>query len=114
MKIRTGHAQNGHAQNGHAQNGHAQNGHAQNGHAQNGGPATRHVRGRADIHGHAVTGAEGLRSPIRAQMIGDGDPRISRHTAWRSVIPTALMPEDLRWNAATLWAGPNAISCISR
>src|SRR5690606_39423062 len=23
-----------------------------------------------------------------------------------SVIPTEQMPEDLRWNAATLWAGP--------
>lgn len=28
------------------------------------------------------------------------------HTTYRSVIPTERMPEDLRWNAATLWAGP--------
>ncbi|MFD2854346.1 FAD-dependent monooxygenase [Seohaeicola zhoushanensis] len=39
-------------------------------------------------------------------MIGDGEPRISGHTTYRSVIPTEQMPEDLRWNAATLWAGP--------
>ena len=36
----------------------------------------------------------------------DGPPRVSGHTTYRSVIPTEQMPEDLRWNAATLWAGP--------
>ena len=41
-----------------------------------------------------------------SQMLGDGEPRISGHTTYRSVIPTDRMPEDLRWNAATLWAGP--------
>ena len=38
--------------------------------------------------------------------MGDGAPRVSGHTTYRSVIPTERMPEDLRWNAATLWAGP--------
>ena len=31
---------------------------------------------------------------------------MSGHTTYRSVIPVEDMPEDLRWNAATLWAGP--------
>ncbi|WP_283818294.1 FAD-dependent monooxygenase [Bradyrhizobium guangxiense] len=35
----------------------------------------------------------------------NGAPRIAGHTTYRSVIPTEQMPEDLRWNAATLWAG---------
>jgi 2-polyprenyl-6-methoxyphenol hydroxylase-like FAD-dependent oxidoreductase len=38
--------------------------------------------------------------------VNDGPPRVSGHTTYRSVIPTEQMPEDLRWNAATLWAGP--------
>jgi salicylate hydroxylase len=38
-------------------------------------------------------------------MVGDGAPRIAGHTTYRSVIPTEQMPEYLRWNAATLWAG---------
>lgn len=37
---------------------------------------------------------------------GRRPPRVSGHTTYRSVIPTEEMPEDLRWNAATLWAGP--------
>jgi len=63
-------------------------------------------KGHTPIRGRALIGAEGLRSPIREQMIGDGPPVVSGHTTYRSVIPTDQMPEDLRWNAATLWAGP--------
>jgi 3-hydroxybenzoate 6-monooxygenase len=58
------------------------------------------------IEGSALIGADGLRSSVRAQLLGDGPPRVSGHTTYRSVIPTDRMPEDLRWNAATLWAGP--------
>lgn len=58
------------------------------------------------IKGAALIGADGLRSNIRQQLVADGEPRISGHTTYRSVIPTEKMPEDLRWNAATLWAGP--------
>ncbi len=54
----------------------------------------------------ALIGADGLRSDIRQQLVGDGEPRVSGHTTYRSVIPTEKMPQDLRWNAATLWAGP--------
>jgi 2-polyprenyl-6-methoxyphenol hydroxylase-like FAD-dependent oxidoreductase len=58
------------------------------------------------VTGAALIGADGLWSNIRRQVAGDGAPRVSGHTTYRSVIPTEQMPEDLRWNAATLWAGP--------
>ncbi|MBP2307753.1 3-hydroxybenzoate 6-monooxygenase [Azospirillum melinis] len=58
------------------------------------------------LTGSALIGADGLRSKVRAQVVGDAQPRVSGHTTFRSVIPTEQMPEDLRWNAATLWAGP--------
>lgn len=58
------------------------------------------------IEGAALVGADGLWSRIRKQLAGDGAPRVTGHTTYRSVIPTEDMPEDLRWNAATLWAGP--------
>jgi len=58
------------------------------------------------IDGDALVGADGLWSKVRRQVVGDGPPRVSGHTTYRSVIPTERMPEDLRWNAATLWAGP--------
>jgi salicylate hydroxylase len=58
------------------------------------------------VTGRALIGADGLWSNIRKRLVGDGAPRVSGHTTYRSVIPTEDMPEDLRWNAATLWAGP--------
>ncbi len=59
-----------------------------------------------NIDGAALIGADGLWSKVREQLVGDGPPRVAGHTTYRSVIPTERMPEDLRWNAATLWAGP--------
>ena len=58
------------------------------------------------VDGALLVAADGLWSNIRKQVVGDGPPRVSGHTTYRSVIPTEAMPEDLRWNAATLWAGP--------
>ena len=58
------------------------------------------------VDGRGLIGADGLWSKVRQQVLGDGPPRVSGHTTYRSVIPTERMPEELRWNAATLWAGP--------
>jgi salicylate hydroxylase len=58
------------------------------------------------VAGALLVGADGLWSNVRKRVIGDGPPRVSGHTTYRSVIPTERMAEDLRWNAATLWAGP--------
>lgn len=59
-----------------------------------------------ELAGAALIGADGLWSAVRTQVIGDGAPIVSGHTTFRSVIGTEKMPEELRWNAATLWAGP--------
>lgn len=64
------------------------------------------VKDAGAVKGRCLVGADGLWSSIRAQMLNDGPPRVSGHTTYRSVIPVDDMPEDLRWNAATLWAGP--------
>ena len=58
------------------------------------------------VRGRLLVGADGLWSKVRRQVVGDTRPRVSGHTTYRSVIPVEQMPEDLRWNAATLWAGP--------
>src|SRR5918994_1534645 len=58
------------------------------------------------VEGAVLIGADGLWSNVRKQVVADGPPLVSGHTTYRSVIPTEQMPEDLRWNAATLWAGP--------
>jgi 2-polyprenyl-6-methoxyphenol hydroxylase-like FAD-dependent oxidoreductase len=58
------------------------------------------------LTGAALIGADGLWSNVRKQVVGDGIPRISGHMAYRSLIPTERLPDELRWNAGTIWAGP--------
>ncbi len=58
------------------------------------------------VKGTALIGADGLWSKVRKQVVGDGAPRVSGHTTYRSVVPFDQMPELLRLNSATLWAGP--------
>ena len=76
------------------------------GYAQDGTIVRAQLADGGTEEGAALIGADGLRSAIRAQLVGDGEPQVSGHTTYRSVIPTEKMPEALRWNAATLWAGP--------
>src|ERR1700737_3427269 len=73
---------------------------------QDGSSVTARLAAGENVKGCALIGADGLWSNIRKQVVRDGPPRVSGHTTYRSVIPTDRMPEDLRWNAATLWAGP--------
>jgi 3-hydroxybenzoate 6-monooxygenase len=78
------------------------------GYAQDGTSATALLKSGEPVKGQALIGAEGLRSSIRAQMVQDGEPIVSGHTTYRSVIPTEQMPAEFRWNSATLWAGPKS------
>ncbi|MET9627668.1 FAD-dependent monooxygenase [Lentzea sp. NPDC006480] len=58
------------------------------------------------VHGTALIGADGLRSAVRRQLVGDGDPQVSGHTTFRAVIPASDVPRELKENVVTLWAGP--------
>ena len=46
--------------------------------------------------GSLLIGADGIKSNVRAQMVGDGGPRVSGHTIYRSVIAMEQVPEHLR------------------
>jgi 3-hydroxybenzoate 6-monooxygenase len=76
------------------------------GYEQDGSSVAAKIANGDRVTGSLLIGADGLWSNIRKQVTADGPPRVSGHTTYRSVIPTEQMPEDLRWNAATLWAGP--------
>jgi 3-hydroxybenzoate 6-monooxygenase len=56
--------------------------------------------------GVALIGADGVKSAVREQLIGD-PPRVSGHVVYRAVVERDNFPEDLRWNAASIWVGPN-------
>jgi len=58
------------------------------------------------IEGCALIGCDGLWSKIRAQLLGDGKPRVSGHIAYRAVLRRKDVPEELWQNNVVLWAGP--------
>jgi len=57
-------------------------------------------------HGVALIGCDGVRSAVRAQLVND-PVRVSGHVVYRAVVDARDFPENLRWNAPVLWAGPN-------
>jgi 2-polyprenyl-6-methoxyphenol hydroxylase-like FAD-dependent oxidoreductase len=55
--------------------------------------------------GVALIGADGVKSAVRAQYVND-PARVTGHVVYRAVVDKADFPEELRWNGASLWAGP--------
>lgn len=56
--------------------------------------------------GRALIGADGVKSVVRQQFVGD-EARVTGHVVYRAVVDKADFPEDLRWNAASIWVGPH-------
>ena len=56
--------------------------------------------------GAALIGCDGVKSAVREQLVGDA-VRVSGHVVYRAVVDAAEFPENLRWNAPVVWAGPN-------
>ena len=60
------------------------------------------------VAGSVLVGADGGRSVVRESIVKDGEPPVSGHMCYRAVLKVDEMPKDLRWAAATLWAGHNS------
>ena len=56
--------------------------------------------------GSALIGADGVKSAVRRQYVGDA-ARVSGHVVYRAVVDKGDFPADLQWNAASIWVGPN-------
>ena len=56
--------------------------------------------------GIALIGADGVKSAVRRQYVGD-EARVSGHVVYRAVVDKQDFPVDLQWNAASIWVGPN-------
>jgi salicylate hydroxylase len=64
-----------------------------------------------DQHGNAyrgvaLIGADGVKSVVRQQYVSD-PPRVTGHVVYRAVVDKADFPDELKWNAASIWVGPN-------
>jgi len=61
----------------------------------------------AVYEGAALVGADGLWSPTRQAVIGDGAPRAAGHFVYRGVVPDAQIADRSRAGAMTIWGGPD-------
>ena len=62
---------------------------------------------KGGVHrGIALIGADGVKSAVRRQYVGD-EARVSGHVVYRAVVDKKDFPVDLQWNAASIWVGPN-------
>ena len=61
----------------------------------------------AVYEGAALIGADGLWSPTRQAVIGDGAPRAAGHFVYRGVVPDDQIADRSRAGAMTIWGGPD-------
>ncbi|MGZ5089471.1 MAG: 3-hydroxybenzoate 6-monooxygenase, partial [Usitatibacter sp.] len=56
--------------------------------------------------GAALIGCDGVKSNVRQHLLGD-PVRVSGHVVYRAVVDAIDFPQDLKWNAPCVWAGPD-------
>jgi len=61
----------------------------------------------AEYEGAALIGADGLWSPTRAAIVGDGAPRVAGHVTYRGVVPTGDISDRSHLDSMTIWIGPD-------
>ena len=56
----------------------------------------------------AAVAADGVWSPLRQQLLGDGLPAFTGHIAYRALVAQADLPTHLRTHDIHVWMGPDA------
>jgi 2-polyprenyl-6-methoxyphenol hydroxylase-like FAD-dependent oxidoreductase len=64
------------------------------------------LEGGEEVRGRALIGCDGMWSKVRRRIVGDGEPRVSGHIAYRAVLEREEVPDDLWRPDVVLWAGP--------
>jgi salicylate hydroxylase len=68
----------------------------------------RGAEGVRDEQGIALIGADGLWSAVRTRLGDRKQPTFAQRTAWRAVVPAALLPAEFRAPVTSLWLGRDA------
>lgn len=60
-----------------------------------------------NVEGDVIVGADGIKSPIRTQMLGPENPHFTGNVAWRAVVPVAKLGRNAPLPVASVWLGEN-------
>lgn len=69
---------------------------------------TLHFAGGGSASGDVLIGADGIKSVIRAQVLGASNATFTGYVSWRALVPTARLPEGFMERVCTNWVGPAA------
>ncbi len=62
----------------------------------------------ATASGDLLIGADGIKSAIRAQIVGATQAEFTGYVSWRAIVPSSRLPPDFMERVCTNWVGPNA------
>ncbi len=82
------------------------------GYRQTGNGVTAELADGSEIEGDVLIGADGLHSPVRAQMLGPESPRFTGNIAWRATVPIERLGDVAPRATACIWMGPGA-HCVT-
>jgi salicylate hydroxylase len=68
----------------------------------------RQARQVLDERGIALLGADGIWSSVAARLKRQKPPRFGHRTAWRTLVPAEMVPEEFRAPLVHLWLGQDA------
>ena len=66
---------------------------------------TLHLHAGRQVRGDLLVGADGITSRVRQQLLGDGEPVVTGHLAYRALVAQSSLPERLRSQQITIWLG---------
>ncbi|MBS4049360.1 MAG: FAD-dependent monooxygenase [Alphaproteobacteria bacterium] len=73
-----------------------------------GGKVQIRLNDGSKVDGDALIGADGLRSSVRRELIGDGNPPPPKYIVYRGVVPRDRIPDEIWSPEVVMWTGPNA------
>jgi salicylate hydroxylase len=62
----------------------------------------------ARIRGDLLIGADGVKSAVRAQMVGQAHPTYTGDAAWRLIVPASRLPGNFLGHVMSVFMGPGA------
>ena len=60
----------------------------------------------ATADGDLLVGADGIKSAIRAQIVGETPATYTGYVAWRLLVPRSKLPADIMERVGVVWCGP--------
>ncbi|NRA29527.1 MAG: FAD-dependent monooxygenase, partial [Parvularculaceae bacterium] len=66
----------------------------------------------AEVEGDILIGADGIKSVVRKQLLGDTPAHFTGQSAWRVLVPTDRLPANFMDEVMSVWVGPGRHAVI--